>query len=139
MVRSRSRHLKASNEPRRVALVRCIVSLWSLAHLLHFILAPSSSSVVALRFGSLWRIILNGIHAVPLQHSQPIHGYPRQRSTTIMVRAPRRFFDTVVWRQFSDLHTDLWLYFEQTTERLIHNIDARNADRRYQFEPRRGK
>jgi len=45
--------------------------------------------------------------------------YPRQRSTTIMVRAPRRFFDTVVWRQFSELHTDLWLYFEQTTERLI--------------------
>ncbi len=37
--------------------------------------------------------------------------YPRQRSTTIMVRAPRRFFDTVVWRQFFDLHTDLWLYF----------------------------
>src|SRR6516165_11812913 len=40
--------------------------------------------------------------------------YPRQRSTTIMVRAPRRFFDIVVWRQFSELHTDLWLYFEQT-------------------------
>src|SRR5712664_4609750 len=36
--------------------------------------------------------------------------YPRQRATTIMVRAPRRFFDTVIWRQFSDLHTDLWLY-----------------------------
>ena len=47
--------------------------------------------------------------------------YPRQRSTTIMVRAPRRFFDTVVWRQFSDLHTDLWLYFEQMTERLIRD------------------
>lgn len=44
--------------------------------------------------------------------------YPRQRRTTIMVRAPRRFFDTVVWRQFSDLHMDLWIYFEQTTERL---------------------
>ena len=36
--------------------------------------------------------------------------YPRQRSTTIMVRAPRRFFDTVVWRQFSELHTDLWVF-----------------------------
>ena len=26
--------------------------------------------------------------------------YPRQRSTTIMGRAPRRFIDAVVWRQF---------------------------------------
>jgi len=33
--------------------------------------------------------------------------------------APRRFFDTVVWRQFSELHTDLLIYFEETTERLI--------------------
>jgi hypothetical protein len=33
--------------------------------------------------------------------------YPRQRSTTIMVTAPRRFFETVVWRQLSELHTDL--------------------------------
>jgi hypothetical protein len=45
--------------------------------------------------------------------------YPRQRRTTIMVRAPRRFFDTVVWRQFSELHSDLWSHFEATTERLI--------------------
>ncbi|KWV49291.1 hypothetical protein AS156_16245 [Bradyrhizobium macuxiense] len=52
--------------------------------------------------------------------------YPRQRRTTIMVRAPRRFFDAVVWRQFSDLHTDLWIYFEQTTERLIK--DAIHTD-----------
>jgi len=55
--------------------------------------------------------------------------YPRQRSTTVMVKAPRRFFDTVVWRQFSELHTDLWLYFEQTTERLIREaIHADTAD-----------
>lgn len=45
--------------------------------------------------------------------------YARQRSTTILVKAPRRLFDAVVWRQFSDVHTDLWTYFEQTTERLI--------------------
>jgi hypothetical protein len=45
--------------------------------------------------------------------------YARQRSTTIMVKAPRRLFDVVVWRQFSDVHTDLWTHFERTTERLI--------------------
>jgi len=62
--------------------------------------------------------------------------YPRQRSTTIMVRAPRRFFDTVVWRQFSELHTDLWLYFEQTTERLIREaIHADTADADTAAEP----
>jgi hypothetical protein len=57
--------------------------------------------------------------------------YTRQRRTTIMVRAPRRFFDTVVWRQFSDLHTDLLIYFEQTTERLIKEAicaDTRDAE-----------
>ncbi len=62
--------------------------------------------------------------------------YPRQRSTTIMVRAPRRFFDTVGWRQFSELHTDLWLYFEQTTERLIREaIHADTADAETAVEP----
>lgn len=62
--------------------------------------------------------------------------YPRQRSTTIMVRAPRRFFDNVVWRQFSDLHTDLWIYFEQTTERLIREaIHADTADADTAAEP----
>ena len=57
--------------------------------------------------------------------------YARQRRTTIMVRAPRRFFDTVVWRQFSDLHTDLWIHFQQTTERLIKDAicaDTRDAE-----------
>jgi hypothetical protein len=55
--------------------------------------------------------------------------YARQRSTTIMVKAPRRFFDAVVWRQFSDVHTDLWRYFEETTERLIREaIHADSAD-----------
>ena len=62
--------------------------------------------------------------------------YPRQRSTTVMVKAPRRFFDTVVWRQFSELHTDLWLYFEQTTERLIREaIHADPADAETAVEP----
>ncbi|WP_298356552.1 hypothetical protein [Rhodoblastus sp.] len=34
--------------------------------------------------------------------------YPRRRNTTVMVKAPRRFFDAVVWRQFNDVHADLW-------------------------------
>jgi hypothetical protein len=45
--------------------------------------------------------------------------YPRQRRTTIMVRAPRRFFETAVWRQFCEMHADLWRHLEETTERVI--------------------
>lgn len=62
--------------------------------------------------------------------------YARQRHTTVMVKAPRRFFDAVVWRQFSDVHSDLWLYFEQTTERLIREtISADTADAETVREP----
>jgi len=49
--------------------------------------------------------------------------YARQRSTTIMVKAPRRLFDAVVWRQFSDVHADLWTHFEGTTERARSRAD----------------
>jgi hypothetical protein len=45
--------------------------------------------------------------------------YARQRRTTVMVRAPRAYFDAVVWQPFSVLHVDLLLFFEETTERLI--------------------
>jgi hypothetical protein len=52
--------------------------------------------------------------------------YPRQRRTTIMVKAPRHFLEAVLWRQFCELHDDLSLYLEQTTERVIR--DAVHAD-----------
>ncbi|WP_246719552.1 hypothetical protein [Methylocystis sp. H62] len=57
--------------------------------------------------------------------------YPRQQRTTIMVRAPQLFFDAVVRQQFSELHTDLWIFFEQTTEQLIKKAvcsDTRDAE-----------
>ena len=60
---------------------------------------------------------------------------PRQRSTTIMGRRDT-FPYCFVWRQFSELHTDLWLYFEQTTERLIReSIHADTADAETAVEP----
>ena len=57
--------------------------------------------------------------------------YPRQRRTTIMVRASRGFFDAVVWRQFAEMHSDLWAHFEETTDRLIRgsvHSDTRDAE-----------
>jgi hypothetical protein len=38
-----------------------------------------------------------------------------------MVRAPRRAFDEMVWRQFVELHAEMQSYFEKTTETLIRN------------------
>jgi hypothetical protein len=57
--------------------------------------------------------------------------YPRQRSTTIMVTAPQRLFEEVVWLEFKELHADLSRFFEQTTERLIRETicdDVRDAE-----------
>ncbi len=56
--------------------------------------------------------------------------YPRQRRTTIMVKAPRHFLETVLWRQFCELHDDLSLYLEQTTERVIRERRPRRYDGR---------
>ena len=52
--------------------------------------------------------------------------YKRQRRTTVMVRAPKCAFDDIVWRQFTDLHTDLQIYLEETTSKLI--CEALEAD-----------
>jgi hypothetical protein len=62
--------------------------------------------------------------------------YARQRATTIMVKAPRRLFEEVVWRQFNDVHADLWAYLDKTTERLIREtIHADAADAETAPEP----
>ncbi len=53
-----------------------------------------------------------------------------------MVKAPRRLFDPVVWRQFNEVHADLWHYFEQTTERLVREtISDETADAEMVKEP----
>jgi hypothetical protein len=57
--------------------------------------------------------------------------YPRQRSTTVMVTAPRRLFEEVVWQEFGELHADLSAYLEAMTERLIREMifdDLRDAE-----------
>jgi hypothetical protein len=57
--------------------------------------------------------------------------YARQRFTTVMVKAPRRLFEEVVWREFNELHADLSAYLEQTTDRLIRetvHADAADAE-----------
>lgn len=65
------------------------------------------------------------------RHGLRPYRYPRQRNTTILVRAPRRFFDAVILRQFSEIHADLWRHFEETTDRVIREAvyaDASDAE-----------
>ena len=53
-----------------------------------------------------------------------------------MVKAPRRSLEAVVWREFNEVHADLWQYLEQTTERLIkETISADPADAEMVKEP----
>jgi hypothetical protein len=57
--------------------------------------------------------------------------YARQRATTVMIKAPARVFDEVVWQEFGELHADLEAYFNETTERLIRetiHADISDAD-----------
>lgn len=52
--------------------------------------------------------------------------YPRQRRTTVMVRAPKRMFETIVWVEFCRLQDELVSYFEETADFLIRT--AMHAD-----------
>jgi hypothetical protein len=45
--------------------------------------------------------------------------YHRQRRTTLMVRAPRLFFDQVLWPEFSELDRALQAYLHEVTLRVI--------------------
>ena len=57
--------------------------------------------------------------------------YPRQRRTTVMVRAPQSAFAQMVWQPFLELHAEMHRHFEQTTDTLIRNAvfaDAADAE-----------
>ena len=45
--------------------------------------------------------------------------YPRQRRTTVMVRAPRDFIHEVLWQEFTDLDTELRGYLQEVTFKII--------------------
>jgi len=45
--------------------------------------------------------------------------YPRQRRTTVVLRAPRRFVEDVLWPEFRELDTELRNYLQEVTQRMI--------------------
>lgn len=52
--------------------------------------------------------------------------YPRQRTTTVVVRLPRGFLDQVLWPEFNELNQALVVYLEEVRVRVIH--EAIHAD-----------
>jgi hypothetical protein len=45
--------------------------------------------------------------------------YPRQRRSTVMLRAPRPFIDQVLWPEFKELEAELRSYLQEVTLRVI--------------------
>jgi hypothetical protein len=45
--------------------------------------------------------------------------YPRQRRSTVMVRAPNRFIEQVLWPEFQELEKELRIYLQEVTLRVI--------------------
>ena len=66
--------------------------------------------------------------AVCRKHGLSPFRYARQRRTTVMVRARERSFDRVVWAEFSRLHTELQLYFQDVTDHLITRAMGSDGD-----------
>jgi len=45
--------------------------------------------------------------------------YPRQRRSTVVLRAPRRFVEDVLWPEFRELDAELRAYLQEVTLRMI--------------------
>jgi hypothetical protein len=54
--------------------------------------------------------------------------YKRQRYTTVMLKGPQSFIDTVLWPEFSALHRALNEYLNNATERIIRDEVHANTD-----------
>lgn len=72
---------------------------------------------VKLTFPDRWarRLFL----ALCRRYSLNPYRYKRQRHTTVMLRAPRSFVDTVLWPEFRALHDALSEYLNEATDRII--------------------
>jgi hypothetical protein len=53
--------------------------------------------------------------------------YPRQRKTTVMVRAPKSFVDQTLWPEYVQLQRALQTYLMEATERIIREEVYRDA------------
>lgn len=59
--------------------------------------------------------------------------YPRQRYTTVVVRAPRTFIENTLWPEYLEIKAALDSYLNEATERIIREEvfgDAEEAEER---------
>lgn len=62
--------------------------------------------------------------------------YKRQRYTTVMLRVPRPFVDTILWPEFEALHQALRQYLDDATSRIIREeVHGDTAEAREVDEP----
>ena len=54
--------------------------------------------------------------------------YPRQRYTTVVVRAPRTFIEGTLWPEYMELKAALDSYLNEATERIIREEVFGNAE-----------
>ncbi len=54
--------------------------------------------------------------------------YPRQRYTTVVVRAPRVLIENVLWPEYLELKSALDSYLNEATERIIREEVFRDAE-----------
>lgn len=80
---------------------------------------PAAEPAVEMKFSlpDLWSVHL--FIGICRKHGLRPYRYPRQRRTTVMVRAPERQFDRQVWPEFSMLQRELEAYFETMVDHLI--------------------
>jgi hypothetical protein len=62
--------------------------------------------------------------AVCQKHGVRIYRKPRQRRTTVIVRAPEQWFRQIVWKEFLCLQADLRHSFEQATQKAIAELKS---------------
>ncbi len=66
--------------------------------------------------------------AVCRKHGVRTFRYSRQRRTTVMVRSRERFFDRVVWPEYSQLQSELESYFVDVTDHLVERVMGSDGD-----------
>lgn len=54
--------------------------------------------------------------------------YPRQRRTTVVLRAPKSFIDKTLWPEYLQLEKALHEYLNEATERIIREEVFGNSD-----------
>ena len=88
--------------------------------------ADATALEMKFSFPDKWAVRL--FVAVCRKHGVRPYRYPRQRRTTVMVRAPRLRFDGEIWAEFSALHAELNIYFGATVDHLIHSAMKSDGD-----------